>query len=343
MADRDPALDRVETKVFTDIDYDRPGKQVSVLRVPNSNNLSGWGTVGVPIAVVANGAGPTAMISAGVHGDEYEGQITLAKLVHALEPEQVRGRVIILPALHFPACMAGSRMSPIDGRDINRCFPGDAYGTFAFVLAHYIAEVILPRVGFLFDIHSGGRGLNITPSTCAHHSDDPAVMAKLTALAQACGAPVHMFLHSVDENRTLPSAAERRGILAISSEFGGAGIVQPDALDVAQRAAHNFLVHAGILQAAPIPAPAPTRLVETPDLGSFTFAPHTGIFEPYHRLGTAVEKGAPAGAIHRIEAPGSAPAVVDYGASGLLWCTRGAGRVEPGDPVAIVASGWQER
>jgi len=309
--------------------------------VPNSNNLSGWGTVSVPVAVVANGTGPTALISAGVHGDEFEGQITLTKLVRSLAPEAIRGRVIILPALHFPACMAGTRMSPIDGRDINRCFPGDPYGSFAQVLAHYVAEVILPRVDFLFDIHSGGRGLNVTPSTCAHHSDDPAMMDKLTALAHACGAPFHMFLHSVDETRTLPSAAERRGILAISSEFGGAGIVQLEALQVAERAAHNFLVHAGILQADPIPAPKPTRLVETPDLAAFTFAPHAGIFEPYHALAATVAQGAPAGAIHAIDAPDRAPTLVHYGASGPLWCTRGAGRVEPGDPVAIVASDWR--
>ncbi|MGF1626423.1 MAG: succinylglutamate desuccinylase/aspartoacylase family protein [Alphaproteobacteria bacterium] len=332
---------KVETKVFTDIDYDAPGKQVSVLRVPNSNNLSGWGTVSVPIVVVGNGEGPTALISAGVHGDEFEGQITLTKLVRSLEPQAVHGRVIILPALHFPACMAGTRMSPIDGRDINRCFPGDPYGSFAQVLAHYVAEVILPRVEFLFDVHSGGRGLNVTPSTCAHHSDDPGVMDRLTALAHACGAPVHMFLRSVDENRTLPSAAERRGILAISSEFGGAGIVQLEALQVAERAAHNFLVHTGILQADLLAPPGPTRLVETPDLNAFCFAPVAGIFEPYHPLRSEVGQGAPAGAIHAIETPDRAPVPVSYGASGLLWCTRGAGRVEVGDPVAIVAADWR--
>ncbi|MEZ5670519.1 MAG: succinylglutamate desuccinylase/aspartoacylase family protein [Alphaproteobacteria bacterium] len=330
----------VETKVFTDIDYDRQGRQVSVLRVPNSNNLSGWGTVGVPIGVVANGDGPTVLLTGGVHGDEYEGQITLVKLLRTLEPASIRGRVVVIPALHFPAAMAGSRMSPIDGRDINRCFPGDPYGSFAQVLAHYVAHVIVPRVDALFDVHSGGRGLNIAPSTCAHHSADPAMMARLEALARACGAPTHMFLKSVDENRTLPSAAERRGILSISSEFGGGGIVQLPALQAAERAVHNFLVHLGVLQADPIAPPAPTRLVETPDLGAFTFAPCAGIFEPYHALGTAVEKGMPAGAIHLIEAPTAEPHVVSYGASGMLWCTRGAGRTEPGDPVAIVAADW---
>lgn len=336
-----PATSTVETKIFTAIDYAAQGKQVDVLRVPNSNNLSGWGTVSVPIAVIANGEGPTVLLTGGTHGDEFEGQITLVKLLRSLQPDQIEGRVIIIPALHFPACMAGTRMSPIDGRDLNRCFPGDPYGSFAQVLAHYVAEVVMPQVDFLFDIHSGGRGLNVTPSTCAHHSDDPAVMARLADLVRACGAPTHMFLNSVDENRTMPAMAERRGILAISSEFGGAGIVQRDGLEAAERAAHNFLVHAGVLQAGLLPSPQPTRLVETPDLGSFTFAPVAGIFEPYHLLRTEVAQGAPAGAIHAIDAPAGEPVPVNYGATGMLWCTRGAGRVEVGDPVAIVASDWQ--
>ena len=53
---------------------------------------------------------------AGNHGDEYEGQIALAKLIRELEPEQVQGRVIILPAANLPAAMAGARVSPIDER-----------------------------------------------------------------------------------------------------------------------------------------------------------------------------------------------------------------------------------
>lgn len=333
---------QVDTKVFTDLDYAGQGKQVTVLRVPNSNNLSGWGTISVPIAMIANGDGPTVMVTAGVHGDEFEGQITVTKLLRRLTPDKVRGRLILVPALHFPAAMAGTRMSPLDGRDLNRCFPGDAYGTFAYVIAHYFENVVVPQVDALFDIHSGGRGLNVTPSTCAHHSDDPDMMARLKDLALACGAPTHMFLNTVDDNRTLPSSAERRGILAISSEFGGAGIVQPRALETSERAAHNFLVHLGVLQEDPMPAPEPTRLVETPDLKSFTFAPVAGVFEPYHRLDSEVEAGAPAGAIHAIENPGGEPVSVSYGASGMLWCTRGAGRVEVGDPVAIVASDWHK-
>ncbi len=336
-----PASETAASKVFSDVDFAGQGKQVTVLRVPNSNDLSGWGTISVPIVVVANGTGPTVLMTGAMHGDEYEGQITLMKLARRLQPEDVQGRVIMIPALHFPAAMAGRRMSPLDGRDLNRCFPGAANGTFADVLAHYVTSVVLPHVDVLFDIHSGGRGLNIAPSTTCHHHADPERMARVTALAKAAAAPTHMFLRSVDETRTLSAVAAKRGILTIASEFGGAGIVQRTALAVAERAAHNILVHTGVLRAAPLPAPGPTRLVEIPTLDAFTFAPSPGVFEPADALGATVEKGAHAGAVHFIETPDRAPADVAYGATGMLWCTRGAGRVETGDPVAIVAVDWK--
>ena len=56
--------------IWTDIDYDRPGKQVGWLHLPHSVTRSAYGTLMLPIAVVANGRGPTAFFMAGNHGDE---------------------------------------------------------------------------------------------------------------------------------------------------------------------------------------------------------------------------------------------------------------------------------
>ena len=117
--------------------------------------------------------------------------------------------------------------------------------------------------------------------------------------------------------------------------------VPPCSWDKAERSAANFLRHIGVLNDGPLEA-AETRMVEVPDLTSFTFAPAAGVFEPYDRLGDMVEGGAPAGALHFVESPGHEPAIVHYGRSGMMWCTRGAGRVETGDPVAIVASEWTD-
>ena len=51
-----------------------------------------------------------------------------AKLVHKLQAQDIKGRVIILPAANFPAATAGTRLSPVDGENLNRWFPGSADG-----------------------------------------------------------------------------------------------------------------------------------------------------------------------------------------------------------------------
>ena len=71
---------RPRTRVIADIDYDKAGKQFGYLRVPNSNNDSAWGAIAIPIIVIKNGKGPTLLLTAGTHGDEYEGQIVLHDL-----------------------------------------------------------------------------------------------------------------------------------------------------------------------------------------------------------------------------------------------------------------------
>ncbi len=75
---------------------------------------------------------------AGNHGDEYEGQVALGKLIRSLEAEEVCGRIIILPSADFPAAMAGMRTSPLDGGNLNRSFPGDPYGGPTAQIADYI-------------------------------------------------------------------------------------------------------------------------------------------------------------------------------------------------------------
>ena len=108
MTDREP-------KVGISIDIEADGKQFGHLSVPNSRNESGWGALHLPIVSIRSGAGPTVAFTGGNHGDEYEGPIALLKLARALAPSQISGRVIVIPALNFPAVMGGTRVSPIDG------------------------------------------------------------------------------------------------------------------------------------------------------------------------------------------------------------------------------------
>ena len=121
--------------IRTDIDLDRTGKQQGFLRVPYSHNLAGWANIMIPITVIARGQGPTVLVLGGNHGDEYQGQVAIMKLARALSEDSVHGRLILIPALNFPAAQAASRLSPIDGMNLNRAFPGDAEGSVTSQIA----------------------------------------------------------------------------------------------------------------------------------------------------------------------------------------------------------------
>ena len=103
------------TQIQSDIDFNKEGKQVSWLYMPYSVTRSAYGNIAFPIAVIKNGNGPTVLLTAATHGDEYEGQIALCRLIRSLEPSEIAGRVIMMPAANLPAAMAGTRVSPSMG------------------------------------------------------------------------------------------------------------------------------------------------------------------------------------------------------------------------------------
>ena len=151
----------MSSRIIAEIDYEKDGKQVGWLGLPHSVTRSAYGKIMIPIAVIRNGKGPTVFFQAGNHGDEYEGQIALVKLIRELDPAAIQGRVIVLPAANFPAAMAGTRVSPIDEGNLNRAFPGSPDGTVTQQIAYYIDSVLFPQADLFHDLHSGGSSLRI--------------------------------------------------------------------------------------------------------------------------------------------------------------------------------------
>ena len=95
------------------IDFEAEGEQHGFLKLPYSHDASAWGAVMIPITVIKHGEGPTALLTGGNHGDEYEGPIALSKLASTLKASEIAGRVIVVPFMNYPAFRAGSRTSPI--------------------------------------------------------------------------------------------------------------------------------------------------------------------------------------------------------------------------------------
>ncbi len=68
------------SRVWTKLDIWSDGKISDCFRIPHSSNTSAYGWIPVPFVSIKNGEGPCALLVAGNHGDEYEGQIALRQL-----------------------------------------------------------------------------------------------------------------------------------------------------------------------------------------------------------------------------------------------------------------------
>src|SRR6266478_6600624 len=244
-----------KSRLYPEIDFDAPGKRTGFLRLPHSVHRSAYGWIPIPIVAIANGTGPRVLLMGGNHGDEYEGQVALGKLIRALDPAEIQGRIIILPSANFPAAMAGSRTSPIDQGNLNRSFPGDPSGGPTAQIAYYIESELLPRCDFVLDIHSGGSSLTYLPSTLGRRPDTPQALERAIELMRVFGAPIGYLVDGGGwGDMTLTAAAARAGVRHMSTELAGGGQVTPAALRIAEGGVRRVLHALGALETAPPPA-----------------------------------------------------------------------------------------
>ncbi len=330
-----------KTRIRCFVDFERDGKQITHLQLPHSSNVSAYGWIGIPIAVIRNGRGPTLYLEAGNHGDEYEGQITLLHLIRELDPGSIQGRLIILPAANLPAALAGQRCSPIDGGNLNRSFPGDPDGGPTAMIAHFIESVLLPMCDAALDLHSGGKTLEYLPSTLIRErAGDPLFAAKLAAL-KAFRAPIGYLASEGREDRTMLAAADRAGVVGVGTELGGAGTVTRETLKIARRGVRNMLAHLGLIEPAPAAdAGAATRLMTVGGPEYYLHAPGRGLFEPAFELGDEVWEGQSAGFLHVIDDPAAPPLEVVFPSTGTVICKRPILQVERGDCLAHLATDY---
>jgi predicted deacylase len=335
-------MDQDDSLMSCSIPFDRDGLHTGVLRLPHSVHRSAYGHIPIPIAVAKSGEGPTVLLVGGVHGDEYEGPVILHRLVAGLDVARLSGRIIVIPALNGPAYQAGLRVSPIDGINLNRTFPGKRNGTATETIAHYVVTRLLPMADVVLDFHSGGSSLNYLPSVLAPRWQDPVDMARLEALLDALGVPLVVYFDSTramsGEDRVIGNYAHKAGAFYLTGEFGGGGAVSLDGVAVAERTMRAALAHLGVLALdAPLSMPATTRrtAADHPDLHAF--APCSGMFEPRYRLGEELVAGQLAGVIHNVEMPWATPLPVAFRRGGLAVCVRAMALVQPGDCLGHLA------
>ena len=328
-----------KSRMTSEVDFGLDGKQQGFLRLPHSIHRSAYGWIAIPIIVIKNGSGPNVLLTAGNHGDEYEGQLALMKLCQELQPAAVRGRIIMLTAANFPAAIAGLRTSPIDDLNLNRSFPGDPDGRPTEAIAHYIESELLPISEFLIDLHSGGSSLMYLPSALARRVEDTEIAAKQLEMLKAFAAPLSYFTEPGGEDRTLLAGAARAEVAAIGTELGGSGTTSVHSLAVAEFGVRRVLKHLGSLPDMDVgEAPAPSRIMEVCGGDYYVYAPDYGVWEPLADLGDEVTAGQPAAAVYCPQTPWHAPVTAQFEHEGKIICRRVPGLVERGDCLFHLAT-----
>lgn len=311
------------------IDLDAPGRQAGTVSIASQTT---------PIISLKGSDGPILVLTAGVHGDEYEGQVALAELARELDAERLVGQVIIMPRVNGPACRAGERRTPIDGLNLNRAFPGKAEGSFTSQLAHFIETELYSRADYAADFHGGGAILHFLPATLFLVTGDTAGDQRRLDLAQGFGARYTMLFgaKTMGAEVGIESAMLRQDVIGIAGEYGGSAEISSDALALCREGLRRLLAHIGIVKA---PAPLEVIRPELIDVRSddcTVIAESDGVFEPLVRLGDVVRAGAPLARMHRPEEPQEPSRFIHARLDGVVMARRALAKSAPGDWLFII-------
>jgi len=120
-------------------------------------DLASGTKIDLPVHIFrSKNAGPTLLISAGLHGDEINGvEIVRRTLVEGLYDKLLIGSAIVMPVINIYGFINFSR-EVFDGKDVNRSFPGTAKGSLASQVAHVLSTEIIPQMDIGVDFHTGG-------------------------------------------------------------------------------------------------------------------------------------------------------------------------------------------
>ena len=168
------------------------------------------------------GEGPTLVVTAGVHAAEYASIAAALELGRSLDPENLSGRVIVVPIVDMPAFSARSiYVCPLDGKNPNRVFPGNPHGSASEQIADWVFRNVISQAGYYVDLHGGDLIEALVPFTIFFRTGDKRVDDASLEIAKVFGIP---FLVCSETPGSTFCAASRAGIPSILTEAGGQGI-----------------------------------------------------------------------------------------------------------------------
>jgi len=291
----------------------------------------------IPVSVIrGQDPGPVLALLAGVHGYEYPGITALQRLRKSVRPQDLSGTLILVHIANPPSFYGRTvYISPADGKNLNRVFPGKPDGTLSERIAHSITRHVIEKADYLVDLHAGDGNEALRPYVYMPVTGNPNLDTANRGMALAFGLD-HIV---IDEGPLLPTDASlytdqtalARGVPAITTETGQLGSNDPYWVGLAERGIANLMRHLGMIKGLPEANEGVVWLTGYVVVPS----PATGIFQASVRDGYAVAENGLLGQL--VDAFGDKITDVRAPIEGIVNYVVGTPPVSEGEPVAMIS------
>jgi hypothetical protein len=266
----------------------RAGEKVSgLIQVPAAGDE---GTT-IPISVLhGSRPGPVLALIAGNHGYEYAPIIALQRLLPQLDPKQMAGTVVMVHVANMPSFLRRTiYYSPVDGKNLNRTYPGKTDGTVSERIAYQITKEVIERADYVIDLHCGDGNESLRPySYWDVNTGGPDVVERSKQLALAFGLD-HIVMdreRPADPQASIycSTTATTRGKPAITTESGALGQTDHASIARIEWGVMNVMRHLKMIDGE-------AQMVERPlfiDRNEVLRSTVTGIFYPLVERGHTV-------------------------------------------------------
>ena len=279
--------------------------------------------------------GPHLLITAGVHGDEFEPMVAVLRLIQQLPTHDLAGRVTLVPVVSASAFTTGKRTGA-DGLDLARVCPGSKNGTVTEQSAAALSQLI-QQADYYIDLHTGGVGLSIWPMSGYLLHQDASILATQRKMSQMFNLPVIWGTYAGNEGRSMSVARDAR-VPAIYTEYLGSAEFHSEAVDALSAGCLNVMGWLEMIDREP-PENKIAWICEDDRAGAGHMqvchpAPHDGLFVSDVRLGHVVELGQVLGSVTDIESGTQSTIIAEQ--SGRILTIHTFARVAKGDGLIVV-------
>src|SRR5439155_877465 len=246
----------------------------------------------IPVVVV-HGArtGPVLAIVSGAHGTEYASIIAVERLIGALDPTQISGTVILVPLVNRASFdQKVVHVNPVDGKSMNRFYPGRADGTQTERASYLITQQVVERSDHLIDLHGGDLDESLRPYSYWTKTgrEDQDRISRDMVLAFGLDHIIVSTDRPKDPSasRYLENTATTRGKPSITAEAGHAGTVEAEDVDALVRGSLGVMRYLKMLPGAPDAVRKPVWITSVATVNS----DQAGVFYPLVKRGATVAK-----------------------------------------------------